>query len=55
MLTPQGWCVLEGNYSGEFIYQMINGRGYKKDFEALIGWKYDKDFWWEDFDKLSHN
>ena len=55
VLTPQGWCVLEGNYSGEFIYQMINGRGYKKDFEALIGWKYDKDFWWEDFDKLSHN
>ena len=55
VLTPDGWCVLEGNYSGEFIYQLIHGRGFKKEFEALIGWKYEKEFWWEDFDKLSHN
>ena len=46
VLTPQGWCVMEGNYSGEFIFQMINGRGYKKEFEELIGWKFDKEFWW---------
>ena len=46
VLTPQGWCVMEGNYSGEFIFQMINGRGYKKEFEELIGWKYEKEFWW---------
>ena len=37
VLTPKGWCVMEGNYSGEFIFQMINDRGYKKDFEGLIG------------------
>lgn len=48
VLTPEGWCVMEGNYSGEFIFQLINGRGYKKEFEELIGWKYEKDFWWKD-------
>ena len=31
---------------------MINGRGYKKDFEELIGWKYDKEYWWQDFEKI---
>ncbi len=48
VLTPKGWCVMEGNYSGEFIFQMINKQGYKKEFEELIGWKYDKDFWWRE-------
>lgn len=47
VLTPDGWCVMEGNYSGEFSYQWFNGRGYKKEFEELIGWKFDKDFWWQ--------
>ena len=46
-LTSKGWCVVEGNYSGEFIFQMINGRGYRKEFEDLIGWKFDKEFWWQ--------
>ena len=55
VLTPKGWCVMEGNYSGEFIFQMINDRGYKKDFEELIGWKYEKDFWWEDNVRYLHN
>ncbi len=53
VLTPNGWCVMEGNYSGEFMYQLINGHGYKRDFEELIGWKYDKDFWWEDYKQYS--
>lgn len=47
-LTPKGWCVMEGNYSGDFIFQIINGRGYRRDFEELIGWKYDRDYWWQD-------
>ncbi|MBO4326030.1 MAG: hypothetical protein J5950_02015 [Clostridia bacterium] len=54
-LTPDGWCVIEGNYSGEFGSQMIRGRGLKKEFEELIGWKYDKDFWWQDNDRFAHN
>lgn len=55
VLTPTGWCVMEGNYSGEFIFQLINGRGYKKEFEDLIGWRSEKNFWWEDAEKYAHN
>ena len=47
VLTPDGWCVMEGNYSGEFIFQLINNRGYRKEFEELIGWKSNKEFWWQ--------
>ena len=47
VLTPNGWCVMEGNYSGEFMFQLINGRGYKREFEDLIGWKFDNDYWWQ--------
>lgn len=54
VLTPDGWCVMEGNYSGEFTFQLINGRGFRREFEQLIGWKYEKQFWWEDFDRYSH-
>lgn len=55
VLTPDGWCVMEGNYSGEFIFQMINDRGYRKDFEDLIGWRYEKEFWWESNVRFAHN
>ena len=55
VLTPKGWCVMEGNYSGEFMYQLINGRGFKREFEELIGWKYNKDFWWESVERYAHN
>ena len=46
-LTPDGWCVVEGNYSGEFMFQLMNGRGYRREFEELIGWKLETEFWWE--------
>ena len=55
VLTPDGWCVMEGNYSGEFTFQLINGRGYRNEFEELIGWKYEKYFWWEDAGRFKHN
>ena len=55
VLTPNGWCVMEGNYSGEFSFQFINGRGYKREFEELIGWKFDKEFWWQGSGSFKHN
>ncbi len=55
VLTPDGWCIMEGNYSGEFIFQLINGHGYKKEFEELIDWKYEKEFWWEAEEAYWHN
>lgn len=42
-----GWCVMEGNYSGDFMWQLYRQKGMKKEFEDLIGWKLDKQFWWE--------
>lgn len=47
-LTPNGWCIMEGNYDGDFMWQMFFERGMRKEFEELIGWKYDKEFWWQD-------
>ena len=47
VLTEKGWCVMEGNFHGEFMWQMCYQRGMKKEFEEMIGWKPDKDFWWQ--------
>ena len=55
VLTPRGWCVMEGNYSGDFMFQMTSNRGFKKEFEELIGWTFDKDFWWEKSEAFWHN
>ena len=47
-LTPQGWCVIEGNEYGEPIHRQIAYRtGIRKEFEQIIGWKLDKQFWWQ--------
>ena len=46
-LTQNGWTVVEGNYSGDFVFQLIHGRGFRKEFEDLIGWKMEKQYWWE--------
>ena len=47
VLTEKGWVVMEGNYNGDFMFQLINSRGYRKDFEELIGWKLEKEYWWQ--------
>lgn len=47
VLTEKGWVLMEGNFSGDFMWQMCLERGTKKEFEELIGWKLDKQFWWE--------
>ena len=47
VLSKKGWCVMEANYSGDFMWQLYRGRGMKKEFEELIGWRLDKEFWWQ--------
>ena len=47
VLTPKGWCVMEGNFRGDFMWQLFRHRGMLKDFENLIGWKSEWKFWWE--------
>lgn len=46
-LSTKGWCIIEGNFMGEFTSQVAYGRGCKPDLEKLIGWKPEKEFWWE--------
>ena len=47
VLTEEGWCIMEGNYAGEFLWQLLYGKGMKKEFEELIGWELKRDFWWK--------
>lgn len=47
VLTPKGWCIMEGNYSGEFMWQMFRQEGFRKELETLTGWKSNKEYWWE--------
>ena len=47
VLSKEGWCIMEANYSGDFMWQLYRDRGMKKEFEELIGWKLDKEFWWK--------
>lgn len=47
VLSKNGWCIMEGNYAGEFTGQIPYQRGFRKEFEELIGWKPNKQFWWE--------
>lgn len=47
VLTTNGWVVMEANYAGECMWQMMRQCGGKEEFENLIGWKMDADFWWQ--------
>lgn len=47
VLSKRGWCIIEGNFMGEFTNQLAYQKGLKPEFEELIGWKMNKEFWWE--------
>ena len=47
VLTPKGWCIMEGNYAGDFMWQMFNERGFRNEFESLTGITIKKEFWWQ--------
>lgn len=47
VLSKKGWCVMEGNFTGDFMWQVFENKGNKKEFEDMLGWKLEKDFWWE--------
>lgn len=47
VLTPKGWSIMEGNFTGDFMWQMFNQKGFRKEFENLTGIQMDKDFWWQ--------
>ena len=47
--TAEGkWVVIEGNENGYAGRpQLYYGRGILKELQQLIGWKSEKEFWWE--------
>lgn len=47
VLSKKGWCIMEGNYSAECLWQIVYQKGMKAEMEDLLGWKPDKAFWWE--------
>lgn len=47
VLTPNGWVIMEGNFYGDTMWQMCYQKGMKEDFENLIGWKPEKQYWWQ--------
>ena len=47
VLSDRGWSIIEGNFMGEFTSQVAYGKGCKSELEQLIGWKPEKEFWWE--------
>lgn len=47
VLTPKGWCVMEANFSGEYMWQMFRQEGFRKEFEELTGLRRTKEFWWQ--------
>ncbi|MBR4673555.1 MAG: hypothetical protein IKP00_03745 [Victivallales bacterium] len=48
VLTPDGWCVMEGNPNGAYMWQLYEDKGDQAEFEELIGWRLKKDFWWQE-------
>lgn len=46
-LTPNGWCIMEGNFTGDFMWQMFNQKGFRKEFQDLTGIKMHNQFWWQ--------
>lgn len=48
VLTSSGWVIMEGNFSGDFMWQLYEKKGSKKEFEDLIGWHLTKEFWWQE-------
>lgn len=47
VLTPNGWCIMEGNFTGDFMWQMFNQKGFRKELETLTGIEFGNDFWWQ--------
>jgi hypothetical protein len=41
------WIVMEGNENAEILSQFVYHRGEREEFEQFIGYKPDKEYWWQ--------
>ncbi len=46
--SKKGWCVMEGNFYGELLGQLLYDKPMKDEFFDLCGWEREKElkFWW---------
>lgn len=48
VLTDNGWCMMEGNFRGDFMWQLFRDCGSKREMESFFGYTLNKDkSWWE--------
>jgi len=48
VLSKKDWCIMEGNFTSEYMWQLTYGKGMKAELEELIGWKPEPNkFCWE--------
>ncbi len=40
------WIVMEANENGEFLGQIAYQKGLMHEFQSIIQWKSDKEYWW---------
>lgn len=48
-LSQKGWCIIEGNFAGDFMWQMFREKGFLKEWISLTGITARTRFWWEEF------
>ena len=41
------WIIMEGNENAEILSQFVYHRGEREEFEQFIGYKPDKEYWWQ--------
>ena len=46
-LSKKGWCIMEANWAGEFMWQMIYDYGCRDEIETMLNWASSKEFWWQ--------
>lgn len=47
-LTPKGWVVIEGNFFGQHLWQVVYERGTEEEVANLLGWHIEEGkYWWQ--------
>lgn len=47
-LSKKGWCIIEGNYAGEFFgMQLPYNKGVRPRLESELKWKPEHLYWWK--------
>lgn len=46
--TPKGWVIIEGNFFGQHLWQIVYEHGTEKEVGDILGWHIEDDkYWWQ--------